>query len=130
MISIIFIILFILAIAACALIFFTQRAADCTETEQKLQQCEQQKTEHMAKIDQLNQELISLQEENKRLQEVKAEPARPENITHLVKEGETLYSIALRYLGDGKLFTVIANENGIKDPDWILAGSTIIIQPK
>ncbi|MHA2642851.1 MAG: M15 family metallopeptidase [bacterium JZ-2024 1] len=50
--------------------------------------------------------------------------------THRVAHGETLWSIAVRYYGDGLLGERLAEYNGIRDPHSIRVGQTLIIPAK
>ena len=47
----------------------------------------------------------------------------------MVQKGETLYSIAKQYYGDGKQWTKIqeANKERISDPNKVPAGTKLII---
>ena len=45
--------------------------------------------------------------------------------THTVKSGETLWSIAKKYLGDGSKYTELAKINNISNPNVIKAGQVI-----
>jgi nucleoid-associated protein YgaU len=52
--------------------------------------------------------------------------------TYTVQKGDTLYSIARRYYGDGKLWTRIdeANRGKYKSPNAIPVGTILVIPPK
>lgn len=50
--------------------------------------------------------------------------APPSSCTHIVRPGDTLYSIAARY---GVSVTAIMQANGIKNPDRIFVGQTLVI---
>lgn len=52
---------------------------------------------------------------------------RPGERTHRVAVGETLFGIAVAELGDGRLWTRIAERNGVTDPGRIQAGMTLVI---
>ena len=123
------IILFILALVGCLLIYLTVSAQDpSAEDHQKVNDYEQTTNKLQAENQQLKADLednkTKLQEYEKKLAERKA---TPKEVEHQIKEGETLYHIALRYLGDGELYTKIAADNDIKNPDVIRVGSKIII---
>ncbi|MBD8521795.1 LysM peptidoglycan-binding domain-containing protein [Lysinibacillus fusiformis] len=45
--------------------------------------------------------------------------------THTVKQGETLWAIAKKYLGDGAKYTELAKINNISNPNTIKAGQVI-----
>lgn len=65
--------------------------------------------------------------ENNRPTEDSPEPLT--NRTHVVKNGDTLWSIAKKYYGNGSKYTVIynANKNKIKNQNSITAGQVLII---
>ena len=44
-----------------------------------------------------------------------------------VKKGDTLWGICKTYLGDGSLYSVIAKENGIDNPNLIYEGQKIVL---
>jgi nucleoid-associated protein YgaU len=52
--------------------------------------------------------------------------------TYTIQKGDTLYSLAKRYYGDGKLWTRIAdaNKDKIKDISTIPVGTVLVIPPK
>lgn len=52
--------------------------------------------------------------------------------TYTIKAGDTLYTLAKRFYGDGKLWTQIAdaNKDKIKDVSHIPIGTTLTIPPK
>lgn len=127
MISILFIVLFIIALLACVAIFLLAKPKNCTEAEQKLQQCESLTTEQAAEIGQLTQQVADLKSEVKRLQEEQLKAPASKSVTHLIREGETLYGIARNFYGDGKMYSKIAQDNGISNPDLIYTGDSIII---
>lgn len=52
-----------------------------------------------------------------------------EGVTHwIVRQGETLSSIALAYYGDAGAVDKIAERNGLADPDMILAGQVLELE--
>ncbi len=53
---------------------------------------------------------------------------QPKNITHEVAVGESLTMIADNYYGDPTLADRIAAENGLQDPDRLVAGSLLMLQ--
>ena len=53
--------------------------------------------------------------------------ASPGEITHLVKEGESLWKIAEKYYKDGWQYKKIADDNGITDPKNIRVGMELKI---
>jgi len=65
--------------------------------------------------------------------EGKAPPAPPTGSqTYTMKAGDTLYGVARRFYGDGKLWTKIfeANKDKIRDVSDIRIGTVLVIPPK
>jgi nucleoid-associated protein YgaU len=56
--------------------------------------------------------------------------SRPQ--TYTIQKGDTLYSLAKRYYGDGKLWTKIAdaNKDKIRDAQSVPIGTVLVIPPK
>jgi nucleoid-associated protein YgaU len=52
-------------------------------------------------------------------------PAQSSPILYIVKEGDTLTSIAARELGDWRLWIDIADTNGLRDPDFLTIGQQV-----
>jgi nucleoid-associated protein YgaU len=50
--------------------------------------------------------------------------------TYIVKSGDTLRALAVRFYGDAALVTLIAHANHITDPTLVHQGTTLIIPPK
>lgn len=61
------------------------------------------------------------------LKKIVEDTAKPR--THIVREGETLWDIAVEYLGGGNLFNLIfrANKKTLKNPDLIRRGQKLLI---
>ncbi len=125
--SMIFIVLFVIALAAAILIFlFSGAPGTPAEDKQKL-------ADHESAIALLTAENQQLKVNNAELLAKQAaliaekEAATPREIRHVIKEGETLYDIAKKYLGDGGLYPKIAADNGIGNPDIIVSGKEIVI---
>ncbi|MCL2643474.1 MAG: LysM peptidoglycan-binding domain-containing protein [Candidatus Bathyarchaeota archaeon] len=59
-------------------------------------------------------------------------PVTDETQTYTVVEGDTLWSISVKYYGNGKLYPTIfeANMDKIRDPNLIYPGQELIIPPK
>jgi len=125
--TLLFIILFFLAFMACFVIYFIFATGPDRENDEKLLVC----TAELGVLEAENQELkasiSTLEAENVKLKEVKEAEATPKPITHIVKEGESLYFIAQKHLGNGELYPRIASDNGITDPDIIITGTELII---
>ena len=54
-------------------------------------------------------------------------PATPESRTHTVRKGDTLWSIAKEYYGDGKRWKEIAAANGITNESTLSVGKVLRI---
>lgn len=52
---------------------------------------------------------------------------KPKSVTHKIKWGDTLWDIADTYYKNPWRYKYIARYNGIKDPDYIISGTTIVI---
>jgi len=127
--SLLFIILFIVALIACVAIFFLNQGDEVsTDQQEKVADCENMVEDLKAKNQQLGEKMTGLEAENARLKEEKAKPPKAKDVTHIIKEGESLFLIAKNYLGNGELYTKIAEDNGIEDPNMIIAGTEIIIK--
>jgi nucleoid-associated protein YgaU len=63
---------------------------------------------------------------------VAAVPAQTVSETYTMQRGDTLYSLARRYYGDGKLWTRIAeaNRSKFRDVTAIPVGTVLVIPPK
>jgi len=55
------------------------------------------------------------------------QPTAPRAFTHVVVRGDTLWHIAIRYIGDPWQYPELARMSHIKDPDWIYPGDRIRI---
>lgn len=55
---------------------------------------------------------------------------RQESLNHTVKQGDTLWDLADKHLGDGKKWKEIAKANNITDPRTLQIGANITIPPK
>ena len=62
---------------------------------------------------------------NRRSQSPLSMPAQSSPILYIVKEGDTLTSIAARELGDWRLWIDIADTNGLRDPDFLTIGQQV-----
>jgi nucleoid-associated protein YgaU len=127
-VSLIFIILFILLLLAVVVIYLLMdqdavskdKTSESTNNELVIQKLQKEK--------QALQSMVSdLQQENSSLKESAEEMRANKPVTHVIKQGESLYSIAETYLGNGKLYPKIAADNGIEDPDIIIVGAELVI---
>jgi nucleoid-associated protein YgaU len=59
-------------------------------------------------------------------------PAPAAGQTYTVQKGDTLYGLAKRFYGDGKLWTRIAdaNKDKIRNATTVPAGAVLVIPPK
>lgn len=63
----------------------------------------------------------------KSTKQVQKQVQKQETINYVVKRGDTLSAIALRYLGSASKYPQIAQENGVKNPDLIFPGQVFRI---
>ncbi len=125
--TLLFIILFFLAFLACFVIYFIFISGTDKETDAKLLASTAELQILKAENQKLKASITSLEAEQTRLKEEKEEEVISKPITHVIKEGESLYIIARNYLGNGDLYPKIAADNGISDPDIIISGTELII---
>ncbi len=57
------------------------------------------------------------------------EPVEQTYIVHTIEAGDSLWSISDQYLGDGRIYNVLAELNNIEDPDNIEVGNKLLIPP-
>lgn len=62
-----------------------------------------------------------------RPQPIDVEPRGPAHQIHVVRKGDTLFSLAKTYLGDGRLWKRIAQANNIQDPSNLSVGTRLVI---
>lgn len=65
--------------------------------------------------------------EGDRPQPIDVEPRDQAHQVHVVRKGDTLFSLAETYLGDGRLWKKIAQANNIQDPSNISVGTRLVI---
>jgi nucleoid-associated protein YgaU len=58
------------------------------------------------------------------------EPVEPAQRTHTIRKGDTLWSIAVKYLGDGQRYPEIVKLNGGLDPRKLRVGQVIKLPPE
>ena len=102
--------------------------------------CQEQKREEVPQVDltKMGAEEAGPGEPAVQVQEepAPAVPPQPEatasSQTYTMKAGDTLYSLARRFYGDGKLWTKIyeANKDKIRDVSDIPVGMVLVIPPK
>lgn len=97
--------------------------------------CEQQKREEVPQMDMTALEAppseMALPPVVEEMTPVPVEPSGGAQ-TYTMKPGDTLYTLARRYYGDGKLWTKIfeANKDKIRDVHDIPVGTMLVIPPK
>ncbi len=73
---------------------------------------------------------------NRQLEEMRSETPAPENTetpaaqTYTVKAGDSLWTIAAKFYGDGHMYTLLISQNKLKDPDHLEKGQVLVIPPK
>lgn len=68
-----------------------------------------------------------LKTKNKELSEKLTEATAKREKTYVVQEGETLFSIARKIMGNGYKYTDIARDNNIEEPYKVIIGQKLII---
>jgi len=127
--TLLFIILFFIAMMGCFAIYVICCINNNAEEEKaKLAVSEAAMETLSTENQQLKATVENLQAENKQLQETAVKQPKQREVTHLIKSGETLFSITKKYLGNGWLYPELASENGITDPDYITPGQILVIK--
>ena len=112
----------------CFVVYFIMSSAEPEKKDNfELASCETQLEFVRAENKQLKTTNEVLMTEQKNLKQAVSELKKPSSITHVIKDGESLYHIAKNYLGNGDLYPKIAADNGIEDPDIIISGTELII---
>lgn len=57
-------------------------------------------------------------------------PEAPAAQTYTVKTGDSLWSIAAKFYGDGGMYTLLISQNKLKDPNHLEKGQVLVIPPK
>jgi nucleoid-associated protein YgaU len=126
--AMLFLILFIAALIASIGIFVVLCILGPHETDEGLKEGDLAAIEMLkADNDQLKGQLANLEASNDELAAQLEEARKNQLIIHEIQEGEYLFYIARKYLGDGKLYPRIAADNCLDDPDLILAGEKLKI---
>ena len=68
-----------------------------------------------------------LKNENKELSDKSTESTAKREKTYIVQEGESLFTIARKIMGNGYKYVDIAKDNNIEDPYKVLIGQKLII---
>jgi nucleoid-associated protein YgaU len=125
--TLLFIILFFVALIACAAIYFlVPTGADAT-TKEVTEQTQAEDQALKAENEKLNAEIITLQSDISRLESELMAAKEKQLTTHTIIWGETLYSLAEDYYGNGEKYLKLAADNCIEDPDFIIAGTELNI---
>lgn len=93
-----------------------------------IQELNTQNASQEIEISQLNQDLEFLQEKLDKSISTKVHATENSELVHLVKEGESLYTIAKLYYGNGMKYLEIAEYNKISDPQSIRKGQRLLIK--
>lgn len=89
---------------------------------------EEQKEVEPTPIEAKEDEIVVAQEPEEVIPEPPAPPVeKPKDITYKIKWGDTLWDIADAYYKNPWRYKYIARYNGIKNPDYIISGTTITI---
>lgn len=121
------------ALAGALLIaFLVGRASSGGDDSAELASVRRQLTAAQAEIDQLETRLAAEESEPEIVSPAASEtpPESAEAQTYVVREGDTLRQIAIRFYGDPDLADLIAEENGITDPTELAVGQELVIPPQ
>lgn len=86
--------------------------------------------EHVVEIELEDKTIIIEQRHRMKKPEALEENVVPGEIRHIVVEGDTLWDIAEKYLGDPFQYPELARNSQIRDPDLIYPGDVVIIRNK
>ena len=126
--TLLFIILFFIAFMGCFAVYFifnSGNGSEATEESATTNLAAEQAFE--AENAKLQADLEKIKNENAQLKKELKTAKENQLITHTIVEGETLYIIAEKYLGDGNKYLKLAADNHIEDPDMIVVGTKLII---
>jgi len=93
-----------------------------------IQELNTQNATQEIEISKLNQDLKFLQEKLDKSNSTKIHAKENTELVHVVKEGESLYTIAKLYYGNGMKYLEIAQYNQISDPQSIRKGERLKIK--
>ncbi|MCF8378285.1 MAG: LysM peptidoglycan-binding domain-containing protein [Bacteroidales bacterium] len=124
--GIVFTILFIAAIA----MWFLKGTSGNADTEAIDPNVNTEISNENVAHEQTNAENVRLAKENQELKarlKTFAEQTKKREKTYVVKEGESLYSIARKVYGNGYRYVDLAKDNKIENPDQLITGQKLII---
>lgn len=117
----------VICIIAVILILLFSSKKKCNVTEAPKTQIEKtEDTKETSKYDAKENEVVVAPATEVVPETPKAKPAS-KNITYKIKWGDTLWDLAKTYYNNPWKYPKIAKYNGIKNPDHIISGTTIII---
>jgi nucleoid-associated protein YgaU len=125
--TLLFVILFFIALLGCFAIYIILNSGEKAEEPDISETTGVEFQNMQADNDKLNAEVKKLEAE---LSSTKAELATAKEnqlTTHVIAEGESLFTIAEKYFGDGEKYLKIADDNCLDDPDLIVVGTELII---
>lgn len=125
--TLLFIILFFVALIACAAIYFLVPTGGDAATKEMTEQTQVEDPALKAENEKLSTDLKQLEAEVNSLKAELATAKENQLTTHVIAEGESLFTIAEQYYDDGDKFLKIAADNCIEDPNLIVAGTELII---
>ncbi|HEX2239595.1 MAG TPA: LysM domain-containing protein [Actinomycetota bacterium] len=116
---------------ALVIAFMVGRASSGGDDSAELDRVRRELTAAQAEIDELETRLAEEETEPEVVTPAPSEtaPESTEAQTYVVREGDTLRAIAMRFYGDPDLADLIAEENGITDPTELAVGQELIIPP-
>lgn len=117
----------VICIIAVILILIFSSKKKCNVTEAPKTQIEKtEDTKEASKYDAKENEIVVAPATEVVPEAPKAKPAS-KNITYKIKWGDTLWDLAKTYYNNPWKYPKIAKYNGIKNPDHIISGTTIVI---